>query len=148
MPTSGHVGSLDLFCPEEKTWKDNVRNLLGKNDTGSDAYKAITKTFENEMQMWTNYAGDPTVTTDEWSGISGHVLERSVISSMPFTTSFCVGVGKHRFVEGETVATQDWYHSGVQSIMPTWRYWMENKDDASFEINWEVAEFVCTTSLI
>lgn len=89
--------------------------------------------------MWTNYAGDPTVTTDEWSGISGHVLERSVISSMPFTTSFCVGVGKHRFVEGEKVATQDWYHSGVQSIMPTWRYWMENKDDASFEINWEDA---------
>ena len=58
---------------------------------------------------------------------------------MPFTTSFCVGVGKHRFVEGEKVATQDWYHSGVQSIMPTWRYWMENKDDASFEINWEDA---------
>lgn len=87
--------------------------------------------------MWTNYAGDPTVTNDAWSGISGHVLERSVISSMPFTTSFCVGVGKHRFVEGEKVATQDWYHSGVQSIMPTWRYWMENKDDASFEINWE-----------
>lgn len=139
MPTSGHVGSLDLFCPEEKTWKDNVRNLLGKNDTGPDAYKAITKTFENEMQMWTNYAGDPTVTNDAWSGISGHVLERSVISSMPFTTSFCVGVGKHRFVEGEKVATQDWYHSGVQSIMPTWRYWMENKDDASFEINWEDA---------
>lgn len=139
MPTSGHVGSLDLFCPEEKTWKDNVRNLLGKNDTGPDAYKAITKTFENEMQMWTNYAGDPTVTNDAWSGISGHVLERSVISSMPFTTSFCVGVGKHRFVEGEKVATQDWYHSGVQSIMPTWRYWMENKDDASFEINWDDA---------
>lgn len=139
MPTSGHVGSLDLFCPEEKTWKDNVRNLLGKNDTGSDAYKAITKTFENEMEMWTNYAGDPTITNDAWSGISGHVLERSVISSMPFTTSFCVGVGKHRFVEGEKVATQDWYHSGVQSIMPTWRYWMENKDDASFEINWEDA---------
>lgn len=48
-------------------------------------------------------------------------------------------MGKHRFVEGEKVATQDWYHSGVQSIMPTWRYWMENKDDASFEINWEDA---------
>lgn len=139
MPTSGHVGSLDLFCPEEKTWKDNVRNLLGKNDTGTDAYNAIKETFKKEMEMWTNYAGDPTVTNDAWSGISGHVLERSVISAMPFTTSFCVGVGKHRFVEGEKVATQDWYHSGVQSIMPTWRYWMENKDDASFEINWEDA---------
>lgn len=139
MPTTGHVGSLDLFCPEEKTWKDNVRNLLGKNETGPDAYYAIKKTFQNEMQMWTNYAGDPTVTTDAWSGISGHVLERSVISSMPFTTSFCVGVGKHRFVEGEVKASQDWYHSGVQSIMPTWRYWMEDRGNASFEINWDDA---------
>ena len=139
MPTSGHVGSLDFFCPEEKTWKDNVRNLLGKNDTGSDAYYAIKKTFQNEMQMWTNYAGDPTVTSDSWSGVSGHVLERSVINAMPFTTSFCVGVGKHRFVEGEVKASQDWYHSGVQNIMPTWRYWMEDRGNASFEINWDDA---------
>lgn len=100
MPTDGHVGSLDFFCPEEKTWKDNVRNLLGKNDTGPDAYNAINKTFEYEMQMWTNYEGNPSVTTGSWPGVSGRVLERSVINSMPFTTSFCVGVGKHRFVEG------------------------------------------------
>lgn len=139
MPTDGHVGSLDFFCPEEKTWKDNVRNLLGKNDTGPDAYNAINRTFEYEMQMWTNYEGDPSVIAEKWPGVSGRVLERSVINSMPFTTSFCVGVGKHRFVEGEKVATQDWYHSGVQSIMPTWRYWFENKGNGSIKIDWDDA---------
>ena len=139
MPTDGHVGSLDFFCPEEKTWKDNVRNLLGKNDTGPDAYNAINKTFEYEMQMWTNYEGNPSVIAEKWPGVSGRVLERSVINSMPFTTSFCVGVGKHRFVEGEVKASQDWYHSGVQSIMPTWRYWFENKGNGSIKIDWDDA---------
>lgn len=139
MPKDGHVGSLDFFCPEEKTWKDNVRNLLGKNDTGPDAYNAINRTFEYEMQMWTNYEGDPSVIAEKWPGVSGRVLERSVINSMPFTTSFCVGVGKHRFVEGEVKASQDWYHSGVQSIMPTWRYWFENKGNSSIKIDWDDA---------
>ena len=139
MPTDGHVGSLDFFCPEEKTWKDNVLNLLGKNDKGPDAYNAINRTFEYEMQMWTNYEGDPSVIAEKWPGVSGRVLERSVINSMPFTTSFCVGVGKHRFVEGEVKASQDWYHSGVQSIMPTWRYWFENKGNGSIKIDWDDA---------
>ena len=52
MPKSGHVGSLDLFCPEERIWKDNVKNLLGtKNECGELAYAAIEKTFQNEAQM-------------------------------------------------------------------------------------------------
>lgn len=139
MPTDGHVGSLDLFCPEERIWKDNVKNLLGKNDTGASAYAAIKKTFQNESQMWVNTAGDPTNTSGSWPGISGRVLERSVINSMPFATSFCVGVGKHRFVEGVKQASQDWYHSGVQSIMPTWRYWIENRGTLSVDIDWDDA---------
>ena len=139
MPTDGHVGSLDLFCPEERIWKDNVKNLLGKNDTGESAYAAIKKTFQNESQMWVNNEGDPTSTSGTWSGISGRVLERSVINSMPFTSSFCVGVGKHRFVEGVKAGTQDWYHSGVQSIMPTWRWWIENKGSLAVDIDWDDA---------
>lgn len=79
--------------------------------------------------MWVNRAGDPTDVSERnsWPGFSGCILERSVITSMPFVTSFSTGVGKHRFVNGEKMNTQDWYHSGVQSIMPTWRWWIENK---------------------
>ena len=140
MPTTGHVGSIDLFCPEERIWKDNVKNLLGSDDTGPSAYAAIQKTFKNEEQMWVNQEGDPTVTsTTSWPGISNRVLERSTITNMPFVSSFCVGVGKHRFVEGIKNGTQDWYHSGVQSIMPTWRWWIENKGNLTASINWDDA---------
>lgn len=141
MPTSGHVGSLDLFCPEERIWKDNVKNILGtKDDNGQRAYDAITKTFKNEEQMWVNLQGDPSYVAESgWPGLSGRMLERSVISSMPFETSFCVGVGKYRFVEGEKQGSQDWYHSGVQSIMPTWRWWIENKGNLTASIDWDDA---------
>ncbi len=140
MPTTGHVGSIDLFCPEERIWKDNVKNLLGKDETGPSAYAAIQNTFKNEEKMWVNQEGDPTVTSaTSWPGISNRVLERSAITNMPFVSSFCVGVGKHRFVEGKKEGTQDWYHSGVQSIMPTWRWWIENKGNLTASINWEEA---------
>lgn len=141
MPKNGHVGSLDLFCPEERIWKDNVKDLLGKNDTGKDAYAAIESTFKKESEMWVNQDADPSQTNDNgsWRGVSGAVLERSTIGQMPFVSSFCVGVGKHRFVEGVKEGTQDWYHSGVQSIMPTWRWWIENKGNLTASINWDDA---------
>ena len=141
MPVDGHGGSLALFCPEERIWKDNVKNLLGtKDECGENAYSAQRKTFYKERDMWVNQYGDPTYVDDfGWPGLSGRMLERSVISSMPFETSFCVGLGKHRFVEGEKQNTQDWYHSGVQSIMPTWRYWIENKEGLDVTIDWDDA---------
>ena len=141
MPIDGHGGSLALFCPEERIWKDNVKNLLGtKDECGENAYSAQRKTFYKERDMWVNQYGDPSYADDfGWPGLSGRMLERSVISSMPFETSFCVGLGKHRFVEGEKQNTQDWYHSGVQSIMPTWRYWIENKEGLDVTIDWDDA---------
>lgn len=142
MPTTGHVGSLDLFCPEERIWKDNVKDILTTSDNcGSVAYSAITTTFDNEEDMWVNRNGDPSNTTgtSSWPGISGAVLERSVISSLPFVSTMSVGVGKHRFVEGEIRGTQDWYHSGMQSILPTWRWWIENKGNLKVAIDWDNA---------
>jgi hypothetical protein len=141
MPVDGHGGSLALFCPEERIWKDNVKNLLGtKDECGENAYSAQRRTFYKERDMWVNQYGDPSYVDDfGWPGLSGRMLERSFISSMPFETSFCVGLGKHRFVEGEKQNTQDWYHSGVQSIMPTWRYWIENKEGLDVTIDWDDA---------
>ena len=142
MPTTGHVGSLDLFCPEERIWKDNVKEYLGSStdNHGSVAYAAMTKTFDNEEDMWVNFEGDPSqISSDSWPGVSGAVLERSAISSMPFVSSMSVGDGKHRFVEGKVAGTQDWYHSGMQSILPTWRWWIENKGDLKVTIDWDNA---------
>ena len=145
-PKIGHVGSVDLFCPEERIWKDNVKDYLGTpNAQGDVAYSAIRRTFENEDNTWVNRSknpsveGDPVESFSSWPGMSGCVLERSAITSLPFTTSFCVGVGKHRFVKGEKRNTQDWYHSGMQSVMPTWRWWIENGNGINPTIDWDVA---------
>lgn len=140
-PVNGHVGSIALFCPEERAWKDNVRDLLGtSNDNGEKAYAAIKKTFENEEQAWVNQQGDPsTGGTSSWRGVSGAVLERSAINSIPFVSNMSVGVGKHRFVNGSKQGSQDWNHSGVQSILPTWRWWFENKGNLTVTIDWDDA---------
>ena len=139
-PTTGHVGSVDLFCPEERIWKDNVRNILGSSDdNGPKAYEATAKTFANEEKVWVNNSGDPTAINANWRGLSGAILERSVITSVPFISDMNVGVGKHRFVKGQIMGTQDWYHSGMQSILPTWRWWIENRGSIKVDIDWDNA---------
>lgn len=140
-PTSGHVSSLALFCPEEHAWKDNVKDLLGtSNACGEKAYAAMSKTFQNEEQMWVNLAGDPSdITATNWRGISGAILERSVITTIPFVSDMNTGIGKHRFVNGEKKGTQDWNHSGMQSILPTWRWWIENRGNIKVTVDWDDA---------
>lgn len=148
-PTTGHVGSLALFCPEEYSWKKaGVENLFFTPDaSGPKAYEAIRKTFENENKVWVNEKGDPSQIIEgeptgwqaPWRGFSGCLVERSTISSMPFITNFSVGCGKHRFVKGVSSYTEDWSHPGTQSILPTWRWWIENKGDLKVTIDWDDA---------
>lgn len=141
-PTTGHVASLDLFCPEERIWKDNVGKLLGTPDNcGEKAYAAQEQTFRNEEIMWVNNMGDPSDQSgfDTWRGFSGAILERSNISTMPFESSMSTGLGKYRFIEGEKKAVQDWNNTGVQSVLPTWRWWIENRGDLAVAVNWDDA---------
>ena len=140
-----HGGSLDLFCPEERIWKDNIKSLVEDQHitTGPQMYAAQKKTFRNEEIFWVNNAGDPTDVSGRngWPGASGCVLERSVIQYKPFVTAFSTGLGKYRFVNGEKRGTQDWSHRGMQNIMPTWRWWIENNaaDNLSIDIDWDNA---------
>lgn len=142
MPTSGHVGSLDLFCPETKIWEDPAKSAFKSvtRNHGTQAYPIGKTVFENDEDMWVNYNSDPSnVSTSGWTGISSRVLERSAITAMPFLSDMGVGNGKHRFVEGQKAGTRDWYHSGMQSILPTWRWWIENKGNVTVAIDWDNA---------
>lgn len=131
--------SLALFCPEEHIWKKKVEGFLSVPNShhGTAAYQAMARVFQDENLTWTNSQGDPSNTAGYWQGVSGTYLEHSAITEMPFQSSFCVGMGKHRFVRGVKKGTHDWWHSGVQSIMPTWRYWIENKGDITVSEEWE-----------
>lgn len=144
MPSSGeHVGSLDLFCPEVGIWERPAKQAFKSpsRNHGTEAH-AIGKTvFDNEEDMWVNLNSDPSSTTSpySWKGVSSRVLERSAITSMPFLSDMGVGNGKHRFVEGAIAGTADWYHSGMQSILPTWRWWIENRGNLQVAIDWDNA---------
>ena len=141
MPTTGHVGSLDLFCPETKIWEDPAKAAFksSSRNHGSTAYPIGKTVFENDEDMWVNSASDPTQNVSGFPGVSNRILERSAITQMPFLSDMGVGNGKHRFVEGVKRGTRDWYHSGMQSILPTWRWWIENKGNLTVGIDWDNA---------
>ncbi len=140
-PRNGeHIGSMALFCPEEPHWKNFVNGLFfTENARGEEAYKAMKSTFERERATWVNNSGDPSTTSTTWRGISGCVVEASTIDGFPFITSFNVGNGKHRFAQGKKLCTRDWSFAGMQSYMPTWRYWIEGGDKLVESIDWDDA---------
>lgn len=147
-PADKHNGSIDLFNPEEPIWKEVVKDYLGTTDAcGTKAYTAMDKVFSNESRYWTNEQHDPSNTTARdggyFPGFANALIERSTIQNLPFITSFSAGLGKHRFVNGEKKGTQDWYHRGMQDIMPTWRWWVDvaadRKSDLAFSLNWDDA---------
>lgn len=145
-PTTGHVGSLDLFCPEVSIWENPAKAAFKSStrNNGPTAHAIAKTVFDNEEDMWVNYSSDPSVITEgssyyAWPGVSSRILERSAITSMPFLSNMGVGNGKHRFVEGKIEGTADWYHSGMQSILPTWRWWIENRSGLTVSIDWDNA---------
>lgn len=157
-PKTGHKSSMQIFNPEEHIWKKVVEDLLDKGPTtGQQAYDAMKTVFANEARFWTNQQNNPADVTDRdndypkpWPGLANAIQERSVIQYKPFVSSFSAGLGKHRFVNGENRGTQDWYHRGMQSILPTWRWWVEtsSSDKLKFSYNWDDAYNMGTSVVV
>jgi endo-beta-N-acetylglucosaminidase D/PKD repeat protein len=153
-PTTGHAGSINFFNPEEPIWKKTVGSLLNTpNASGEQAYTAMQTVFNNESKFWVNASANVT-NQDRGSGyamtgLATAIQERSVIQTKPFITTFSAGLGKHRFVNGEKKGTQDWYHRGMQTIMPTWRWWQTKgfaaTTDLKFGYDWDDAYNIGTS---
>lgn len=147
-PSTGSRCSVALFCPEEHSWKDNVRSILDTEDCGPKAHEAVAKVFEDEEKVWVNANGDPSRPGTSWKGISGYIEERSSVTSIPFHTDFCVGVGKAVYADGMMLSEADWNNSGVQSVLPTWRWWIENAGFIKASIDWDNAYSLGNSILI
>ncbi len=79
------VGSVALFCPEQNTYKVRTDPMWEQGKTtGEEAYAAQEDAFAKENLTWAGGSG--------WSGVKAKVKEMSVITTMPFTTSFSVGL--------------------------------------------------------
>ncbi|MEG2947652.1 MAG: discoidin domain-containing protein, partial [Bacteroidales bacterium] len=148
----GHKGSIDLFCPEEHIWKNvlkekgvNTENYDDASRCGDKAYAAQEKIFTNESRYFVNRHHDPSNNTawndNYWPGFATTCAERSAITQKPFFTAFGNGLGKHRFVNGKKEGTRDWFHIGMQDILPTWRWWITNNaiDALTVKQNWDDA---------
>lgn len=123
-------GSISLFTPEQHTYKVLTDHLWNDpaNTVGQGAYDIQAEVFAREHNTWAGGAG--------FAGISSKMPAMSTITAMPFTSSFSVGLGKHRFVNGLKLNTQDWNATSVQSILPQWR---EDVDGMTFAYDFDDA---------
>lgn len=104
--------SLAMFIPD---------TVLGIADNGEDYHLEANK-------FWTGFDGHPATEADhnDWSGMSRFVMDQTPIIQPNFHTDFNTGHGKYWFVEGEKSHDRAWNSRGIQDVMPTWRWWIEN----------------------
>ncbi|ELC8443277.1 discoidin domain-containing protein [Clostridium perfringens] len=109
--------SLGLYCP---SW------------TYFDA-KTPEEFQYNESRLWVNENGDPSKGTNaqnlDWRGISTYSVEKSAVTTLPFTTNFNMGNGYDFYVNGAKVSTQDWNNRSLNDIMPTYRWVISNEEN-------------------
>lgn len=102
---------------------------------------------ENESKLWVNEHGDPSKATNaegvDWRGISTYSVEKSAVTSLPFTTNFNIGNGYDFYVDGNKVSTRDWNNRSLSDIMPTYRWVISNegKNDIKADIDYTTAYY-------
>lgn len=64
----------------------------------------------------------------KWHGYAKAVRERSTLNEVPFVTRFNLGNGRFFNDNGVTTWNHKWYNWGVQDMLPTWRWWIDNGD--------------------
>ena len=65
---------------------------------------------------------------EDWHGYAKAVIERSPLNEVPFVTRFNLGNGRFFKNEGVTTWEHKWYNHGMQDLLPTWRWWIDNGD--------------------
>lgn len=63
-----------------------------------------------------------------WHGYAKAVREQSTLYELPFVTRFNLGNGRFMNNEGVTTWNHKWYNIGMQDMLPTWRWWIDNGD--------------------
>ena len=81
---------------------------------------------------------DVSAGTINFQGFSKYVVEKSVIDGTVFASNFSTGHGMQYFVDGEVSRDVEWSNLNIQSILPTWQWWMETTGDAlTLEMDWD-----------
>ena len=65
----------------------------------------------------------------KFHGLASFLTAKSTIQQVPFVTRFNLGNGLSFRNEGEVTFNHKWYNLGTQDFMPTWRWWITDKED-------------------
>ena len=119
----------DLF---EKSANETYTSLgLYAADWAYSSSESLEDYHSKENLFWVNSKGDPRELVDatgtEWRGISRYAIEKSSLTTLPFTTNFNLGNGYNFFIDGEKVSELDWNNRSVADIMPTYRWILDHE---------------------
>ncbi|EHR33252.1 hypothetical protein HMPREF9709_01296 [Helcococcus kunzii ATCC 51366] len=108
------VASLGLFVPD---------TIIGMSKDGEDYHN-------EEQKFWVGHTNNPANADDKqaWSGIARFVADKTPILSLPFSTDFNTGHGRHWFINGRKSLDEEWNGRSVQDVMPTWRWIINNEE--------------------
>lgn len=125
----GTYTSLGIYCP---SW------AYFSADTMQDFWK-------QENKLWVNSKGDPSAELSfandtEWRGVSTYVVERTPLTTLPFTTNFSQGSGYGFYKNGEQISMLDWNNRSVADVLPTYRYMIDNGQGNSLTADLDVGD--------
>ena len=67
-------------------------------------------------------------------GLAAFVTAKSTINELPFVTRFNLGNGLSFRNEGKVTFNHKWYNLNTQDFMPTWRWWITDRNDQVNEL--------------
>ncbi len=125
-------------------WGAHDRNQLYVSSTeGGQSDYAVQNEYQKKQEMLFSGGNrnvlnlpvltDAVVTSSysdlkEWHGYATAVIERSTLNELPFVTRFNLGNGRFFNKDGVTTWNHKWYNYGMQDLLPTWRWWIDNGD--------------------
>lgn len=125
-------------------WGGHDRSQIYASSTESGTSDlSVQKEYQTKLEMLftgatRNVLNTPDITDEnisssysdlrKWHGYSKAVLEQSTLNELPFVTRFGLGNGQWIKKKGETTFSHKWYNIGVQDLLPTWRWWIDNGD--------------------
>ncbi|MBC1458833.1 endo-beta-N-acetylglucosaminidase [Listeria newyorkensis] len=96
------------------------------NSSSEADFAAKENKFWNGNKVDPRYPENVTGAKD-WQGIAKYFPEKSGISALPLKTNFNTGKGTFFNKNGVRLQTGEWNQRGMQDVMPTYRFILDNK---------------------
>ena len=146
---NGNWGALKNSKISVGFWGAHSQSLIHQSATDNGTSDiAIQKAYLLKQELIfsggnRNTAAHPDINTNStlanaslktFHGLAGFVTAKSTINEMPFVTRFNLGNGLSFRNEGKITFNHKWYNLNTQDFMPTWRWWITNREDVVNEL--------------